>query len=487
MSRPIGKTLQSRILNPAIGLLLLAIPFCGAAPPPAPVEFRGAWVHYQDYVSAAAVSRTVAKAKRLGLNALLPLANHPDNLMFRSTLQPLNKKVQKGFDPLLELAKAAHAEGIEVHPYFLTLNGKLNGVGTKLAKFRMLDRAGKTSSDWLCPTHPEVRQYFVQLVTDCLYAGVDGVQLDYIRYPDDARFCYCAACRAAFKAESGMDPIAFAPQSRPTLAQLQDCRDRPGYREWSAWRRQQVTQLAKELSDAVRAKRPGTKVSAAAGTQEVDQFHVFRDGAAWLRAGLVDFLCPMMYVVDEEAFRTRAAAELLALRPQEYGSLFSGLPAYKLRGSPQRLVEHVASAREFGFGGVCLFPLEYLDESAVRALSDGPFQEPAVLPWRAAAASRPVAPQRTPEDFCRLGLVYKQTGDLERAKLSFYAALALDPKHADSLHRLAWTLAAMQPAGAAAPCFERFLAVEPEGVRADEARAALERLRQPAGAPTNPQ
>jgi len=54
--------------------------------------------------------------------------------------------------------------------------------------------------------------------------------------------------------------------------------------------------------------------------------------------------------------------------------------------------------------------------------------------------------------------------------------LAIDPKNADALHALAWTLAEADRRGEAVRYFERFLEVEPAGARAEEARAALHRL-----------
>jgi len=388
----------------------------------------------------------------------------------------MNKKVARGFDPLASLVKSAHAQGIEVHPYFIMLKGKLNGLNGKFAKARMIDRAGKTYMDWLCAARPEVRSHLVRLVADCLYTGVDGVHLDYIRYPDDARFCYCSVCRSGFRQAHGVDPIIYAPQNRPSYKQLKDWQQRPGFTEWNAWRRRQISMLVREVSDAVRAKRKGMKVSAAAGTREEDRFHVFRDGAAWLRHGLVDFVCPMMYLVEEDEFRTRGATELVTLRPHEFGRLFAGLAAYRLKGSPERLVAHIASARELGFGGVCLFPFEYLDEVAVRALREGPFSQDAVLPWRARNAKWPPSPRRSARGYYHTGLVQKQLGEADKAILSFYAALAIDPKNADALHAIAWTLAEADRRDEAARYFERFLEAESAGARAEEVRAALRRL-----------
>jgi uncharacterized lipoprotein YddW (UPF0748 family) len=180
----------------------------GDIPAPA-MEFRGAWLHWQDYASPAAVRRTVARAQQIGLNVLLPLANYPDHLMYRSDLLPLNRNVAAGFDPLPALVQAAHGAGIEVHPYFVLCNAGLTKIARHRPDWWVQDAEGRSDPDWLDPAHPEVRDFLTALVTDVVRCGVDGVHFDYIRYSEKSRYCYCPRCRREFQAAYGVDPVDF--------------------------------------------------------------------------------------------------------------------------------------------------------------------------------------------------------------------------------------------------------------------------------------
>ncbi|HID00431.1 MAG TPA: hypothetical protein EYP05_03725 [Piscirickettsiaceae bacterium] len=174
---------------------------------PYPGEFRGAWVHWRDYVSPAAIQRTIAKAKRARLNVLLPLANYPDNLMYRSTLLPLNRQVAPGFDPLPALVQAAHAAGIEVHPYFVLCQAGLTKIARNHPDWWVQDAEGRANPNWIDPAKPAVREFLTRLVTDVVRTGVDGVHFDYIRYAEEPQYCYDPYCRAKFAQEYGIDPL----------------------------------------------------------------------------------------------------------------------------------------------------------------------------------------------------------------------------------------------------------------------------------------
>lgn len=174
---------------------------------PAPGEFRGAWLHWQDYLTPAAIARTIDKATRARLNVLLPLANYPDQAMWRSLTIPVNPRVAPGFDPLRELVAQAHAAGIQVHPYLVTLNGGLTKHPGIRPDWYAVDPAGNRVGGWLNPSHPEVREFLMALVTELAQTGVDGIHYDYIRHEYDSDYDYGEATRRRFTAEHGFDPL----------------------------------------------------------------------------------------------------------------------------------------------------------------------------------------------------------------------------------------------------------------------------------------
>ncbi|NUQ00723.1 MAG: family 10 glycosylhydrolase, partial [Armatimonadetes bacterium] len=176
---------------------------------PAAGEFRGAWLHWQDYVSPQAIARTVQRARRARLNVLLPLANYPDQAMWQSRLIPVNGAVRPGFDPLCELVAQAHAAGLQIHPYLLMLNGGLTRHPAIKPDWYAVDARGRRVGGWLNPSHPEVREFLCGLVAEVAATGVDGIHYDYIRHEDGADYDYSDLSRQKFHAEHGFDPLAL--------------------------------------------------------------------------------------------------------------------------------------------------------------------------------------------------------------------------------------------------------------------------------------
>ncbi|MCC7491907.1 MAG: family 10 glycosylhydrolase [Fimbriimonadaceae bacterium] len=173
----------------------------------APGEFRGAWLHWQDYVSAGAIARTIQRARRARLNALLALANYPHQAMWQSQTIPVNPAVAPGFDPLRELARQAHAARIQVHPYLVMLHGGLTRHPGLQPDWFALDAQGRRVGGWLNPAHPGVREFLAALVSEVAATGVDGVHYDYIRHEYDTDYDYSELSRRRFQEEHGFDPL----------------------------------------------------------------------------------------------------------------------------------------------------------------------------------------------------------------------------------------------------------------------------------------
>ncbi len=179
---------------------------------PAAGEFRGAWLHWQDYANPTAIARTIQRARRAHLNVLLPLANFPHQAMWQSRLLPVNPNVPAGFDPLRELAQAGHAAGVQIHPYLVMLHGGITKHPAIQPAWYARDAQGHTLNGWLNPVHPEVRQFLVGLVREVVATGVDGIHYDYIRHEYDSDYDYSEFTRARFNKEHGFDPLQLRGQ-----------------------------------------------------------------------------------------------------------------------------------------------------------------------------------------------------------------------------------------------------------------------------------
>ena len=139
----------------------------------------------------------------------------------------------EGYDE--RIYRLCHEAGLECHYWNWTLN-RHELVDTH-PEWYAVSRTGKSCADeppyvgyyhFLCPTHQEVIDYLVDDFEEkSQLPYVDGMHLDYIRYPDiilpvdlwknygleqtmeapEFDFCYCDSCRHRFEQRYGYDPM----------------------------------------------------------------------------------------------------------------------------------------------------------------------------------------------------------------------------------------------------------------------------------------
>ncbi|MEG4912213.1 family 10 glycosylhydrolase [Microcoleus sp. B7-D4] len=269
-------------------------------------EFRAFWVDAFNpgFKTPQEVTKLIADAQRANANAIVAQVRRRGDAFYTSAIEPrtLDPNVPAGFDPLQDLIDKAHAAGIEVHAWMVTLPVVS---GTKLPaghvwqqhgpsapgndNWAMLTYGGE-SPGFLDPGHPDALDYTVSVYLDLLKRyDVDGVQLDYVRYGGPTW---------------GYNPTAIARFNQQTGRSGKPAPTDPA---WMQWRREQVTNLVRKLYVESLAIKPRVKITAAtiawgdgpqndAGWYQTQPYkEVLQDWRAWLEEGIVDMAMPMTY------------------------------------------------------------------------------------------------------------------------------------------------------------------------------------------------
>jgi uncharacterized lipoprotein YddW (UPF0748 family) len=202
--------------------------------------------------------------------------------------------------------------------------------------------------NWLCPSHIENLKMEKNSIREIVknYA-VDGIHLDYIRYPS-RHFCFCRGCRAGFGKHLGRKVDNW-----PATASEGNLKVR-----YRAWRAVQISRLVRDTSALVHAENDNIRVSAAVyGKYPSCVPSVAQDWGKWLKEGLVDFVCPMNYTTDIAKF-TDLTTRQLAL-PMAKGRIYPGLgvTARDSRLGPVQVVDQIVALRRHGASGFVLFDL----------------------------------------------------------------------------------------------------------------------------------
>jgi uncharacterized lipoprotein YddW (UPF0748 family) len=367
----------------ALGLLAALILAC----PVQAEEVRGLWVVRTGLVSPEEVDRVVEHAVAGGFNTLLVQVRGRGDAFYRSQLVPASPLLHgrnAGFDPLARLLERARAHHLKVHAWVNVLltahfgqplpdvlqqhpewamvprSAARAALGAKgLPRLRVIAAASSRSDVegyYLSPAVPAVGEHLEQVVRDLLrHYPVDGLHLDFIRYPS-VDFDYSRAALESFQKAQGGGDLLAGPQRAPAA--------------WDEHRRSVLTALADRLSRAARNERPGLLVSAAVVPSDVEALNQkFQAWPTWISRGILDAVCPMAYTPDPKLFRAQIeqARERAGTR-----DLWAGVGAYRL--SIEAIVENIRSARALGASGVVLFSHESLDAAALARLRKEAFE-----------------------------------------------------------------------------------------------------------------
>jgi peptidoglycan/xylan/chitin deacetylase (PgdA/CDA1 family) len=244
----------------------------------------GVWV---DFSNGAHDPQAVAEdAARAGITDAFVMARDPEGYRYYQRNDDSRPRATAG-DPFGDTVRLLKAKGIRVHAWIPAFHDPY------LAKARpewaMLSENGQPSSQWVSPSRPEVQAELAKL-TDYLIKryGVDGIHLDYFRYPGGLADMSPGTI-AAFTADTGLagtDPSEIRSNH---------------YSSWTAWRADQLAKVAAELRQAIaKSGRSDVELSAALIADAARSFRATQMyGQDYTKlAAPLDLILPMAYLQE---------------------------------------------------------------------------------------------------------------------------------------------------------------------------------------------
>jgi uncharacterized lipoprotein YddW (UPF0748 family) len=270
---------------------------------------------------------------------------------------------------LQKMIPAAHRHGIKVEKWFVAMMNNDPDLIKSHPDWFVINRDGKSSITdpayvgyyrFLCPSNPQVLAYLkLQLDPYLAVDGLDGIHLDYIRFPDvilpralwdtynivqdreypPYDYCYCRLCRDAYKHSGGADPLQMAhPDSNA---------------QWRQFRYNRITSVVKDLTEYVHLK--GKQISAAVfpGPGTAQQL-VRQQWDKWPLDEVMPMLYQGFYYGSLDWIRAQTAEGVTALKSSV--PLYSGLYIPSL--SPREFQTALSKSLDGGANGICLFTVE---------------------------------------------------------------------------------------------------------------------------------
>jgi len=358
-------------------------------------EIRGLWVVRHTLSTEADVREAVKTAVENNFNALFVQVRGRGEAFYRSDIEPrartLTKSESADFDPLELLLSLAHEAGIEVHawvnvyftwseesspespdhvvnrhPEWITADSK----GVRLDKLSTVERRGSfIEGVYLSPGIPEVRRYIADVAAEIVSRyPVDGVHLDYVRYPG-GRTGLDDYSREQFRKAHVFDPLEFFSGSGGSGLFCGPLAVADMGALWGDWRADQVTALVSLLSAELRAIAPEVILSAAVRPDpRRARAEYGQDWIQWLKEGHIDLVAPMIYTESSSKFFRYLAMMKGAVPDSLEGRILAGISLYNQNA--RHAAEKIEVARAAGLKGFVLFSYD----SAVERKESGYLQ-----------------------------------------------------------------------------------------------------------------
>ncbi len=347
-----------------------------------PVEARALWVDRGTIVSIhsqQAMSELFEKIKKAGVNIVYFEAVNAGFAVYPSKLIEQTPQA-KGIDPLNWAVIEAHKRNIELHPWvwiFAVGNKRHNSIiampeeykGPLLERdpsFSLLGQRGKAvpinqHEFWVDPSNPQSQKHLLLLLKEiATNYDIDGIQLDYIRYPFQNRFNLMGLNSYSiekFERETG---ISFGDLTQEEF----DC--------WNQWKADQVTTFVKNASSLIKEIKPEARVSAAVfgGSQQKRLKTIGQEWEKWVESRWVDILNPMIYSKTTEGLERN-----LVHFKKGVGKKALVYPGVALKHlNDVSLDDQINTVRIEGLSGSTLFAMDQFDKNKIESLSKGIYQ-----------------------------------------------------------------------------------------------------------------
>jgi len=274
---------------------------------------QGMWVVRWEIPDVPSALKMVEDAARYGITDIFLQVYARGEVLYPSSFIPRFEELRTREDLLSLVLEEAHKRGIRVHAWlnlFYTWSQApfpphSHHITRKYPQWFVADRTGRSiftySIDELKKkglpgyfTSPfsDIYEYLLKMVKEVLSYPVDGIHLDYVRYPAPY-FGYELPARNYFYSRYGVDffqdpLISFFNHRALEKMHMEE-------------KKKRITELVREIRKLSRGKI--LSVACLPDPEEAERLG--QDWVGWLKEGLIDYAVPMTYTASPEWFRKR--------------------------------------------------------------------------------------------------------------------------------------------------------------------------------------
>jgi len=351
-----------------------------------PKEIRGVWIVRHNLTTAERIDKLLKNAEEMQFTDLFVQIRGRGDAYYNSSIEPRAEGVSADFDPLgYLLSKTANKPyGIHVwlnalyfwsaekqpdspehifhqRPEWIVQPFNYDSTKTDKLKTNLRNQEGLYHS----PVNDEVKAYLLSVIKDILSNyEVDGLHLDYIRYPG-REYGFNEDARERFKNKHFIDPLSFKKYPDTFIANHGQTGYDFHFSRWGAFLRDELSNFVQDVSEYVHSNHPKVKLSAAVKPDlKKAHWEFFQEWDRWVNEGWLDYAIPMNYTPDASTFLRRSREMMSAV---DSSKLIMGVALYNQTSTAA--MQKVKQFRELSPSGFMLFSYDsILEDAAIKRL-----------------------------------------------------------------------------------------------------------------------
>ena len=219
---------------------------------------------------------------------------------------------------------------------------------------------------FLDPANPEFVDFLLKLINEITTKyNVDGVNIDYVRYPNISKenlnnqWGYTQYAREEFNLTYGIDPIEIQPRSSM-------------WDKWCDYRKNKITSYIEQVSKNLSYRKimlsavifPDYKVSLQTK---------FQDWTNWADKCYLNALTPLILTGDDNL--AKSMLEEIKRKTPSSTNIYPGLFAGFIESDPEDLLRQIHIVRKLKLDGIILFDWAHLNDNYREVLKTSVFKE----------------------------------------------------------------------------------------------------------------
>jgi uncharacterized lipoprotein YddW (UPF0748 family) len=342
-------------------------------------NIRGLWVVRDALNTPQRIDSLMHLARACGFTDLYVQIRGRGDAYYNSKYESKAEAIKdRDFDPLAYILKLNESDSIRIHAWVNvfyvwskdTLPGDQNHIVNQkkgwlarpknhvnlLSDYPNSVKEANIEGLYVSPLHPEAQAHFLDIIKDILqHYPVDGIHLDYIRYPDQS-FDFHPDVIKGFRNRYVLNPEQFLTNPEVFAQKFSLAGYEVFYYHWRRYLMDGLSDFVRRISAMVKNYSPDIIVSAAVKPDIiVAHWNYYQDWDRWLREDWLDYAVTMNYINDPKMFRERLDQYLDKLPADKY------LVGIALYNQPERdAIRKIAQVKALGNAGFVLFSYQQL-------------------------------------------------------------------------------------------------------------------------------